>query len=792
MSTAYESCSETQGIGKALSFPIDKLDKLDHVTPSPCPFWVEMEKLPWRLLPHYPMPTGSNPQRQTWTVTLRLTLTVWDESYRDIGLHGISAGELWRWCTTTCTSTPILKILQALDVVKSHLLDAVEQDNPKLLYYSTLKAELRANGISAIVISLLKPVMAAVVDSWHTAKFSTVFRCLYQCVSLPSRWNPFLYEDGDPKSTLYADRSSVRRRSVADPDYSYSMKGTPLCHTGAYMKFMFDTFCKFCENNDRLLGSAPASPYIQRWFQDYLGDWIEHDTHPIPSEYFRFSGGATREFKRGTHELEKAAFVATHHDPYLLQAIEDLTWDDWTLLEPFACLLPAAELSDVAEVHAQLAMVPKSWKAFRTITKEPTGLVLYQQGLARSWREYYSSHPELAGRYTAEHGPTVQRKKALEGSIHGRYATIDLSSASDSVTMIFAQSAFRLLPRTWRYLEMGRTAYADPPEELGDLACPVKLNFFAGMGNPLTFNLEVCVFLAIGAEAIHLCGGDFRQSILSVVGDDIIIETKYYDKVVELLTRYGFLVNTDKSYCGHGTHLFRESCGIHALDGCDVTPALLPRSLMPWRKPKDKEMRTRRMSTIWPVQAISVANDLRIKGLRRTRAEVIALLRELLPAMFLPRFCSIYETDGIQSLAPTNFHLKPVSERFVQESRKFRRIWLNDTNTVYRRYGRLTLSCQSQWDSGEMRMVPVTSGSNSKRGKQDPREINEVHGFLPFEFYWVMRRDSDPRRRWLAAIGLSSETSTEMLPFVGEDLGPYPFTGGPCLWWEATIGTFPA
>lgn len=742
----------------------------------------------WRMMRGYTVNPDSGLYR-VWEDVVRMTKAIWDESRSDIGLCKITTGEWWRWRTAICTDSYVVDLLKALDKVKVKLLSAIEEDAPESLYYSTLKAELRADGISAITISLLKPIIAAVVDSWYETSFSTVFRSAYQCFAFPSRFNLFLYEQGP--ETWLADNDRSR---FSDDPYIFRAGGRKVEYSGAYMEFMFNNFVKFVENNDRLVGVTPPSPFIQQWFLDYLGEWLEFSNRPIPSEYFRFSGGATREFSRGTHELEKASFVAQHMDPYIISAIEDLSGEEWSHNEAFPCVEPASEPYDVSLVNAKLALVPKSYKAFRIITNEPTALVLYQQGLARSWREYYSCHSELSGRYTAERGPEVQRRKALEGSYHGRYATVDLSSASDSVSMTFFNTAFKHLPRTKQYLEMGRSKYVDPPDELQGLSCPIELNFFAGMGNPLTFNLEVAVFLAIGAEAISNCGGDFRHSILSVVGDDIIIEVKYYDELVRLLQEYGFIVNTDKSYSANRTHRFRESCGLHALDGCDVTPSTLPRDLEVWRNNTSLERRKRRMSTIWPVQAVAVANDLRSKGMRLARAEVIHILVERLDPMFLPKFCSVTEQDGIQSLMPTNFHLEVVGEEFVQNSKRFRRIWLNDINTEYRRYGRLTVSYLSQWDSTRCAMVPRENARRSrKRNKdRDDRHLVAESDQLPFELYWILRSRSDPDNRWLAAIGLPRNTTYEQLrPYLEEDQGPYPLSGRPRLWWEATIGVFP-
>jgi hypothetical protein len=103
---------------------------------------------------------------------------------------------------------------------------------------------------------------------------------------------------------------------------------------------------------------------------------------------------------------------------------------------------------------------------------------------------------------------------------------------------------------------------------------PVFLNKFAPMGSRLTFDVEQILFAALGwlAEARAGIPEEYRR--LSVVGDDIVIETPAYGYLLELLDEFGFTVNTDKSY---STGNFRESCGTFAFKGKDVTQPALPR-----------------------------------------------------------------------------------------------------------------------------------------------------------------------------------------------------------------------
>jgi len=78
--------------------------------------------------------------------------------------------------------------------------------------------------------------------------------------------------------------------------------------------------------------------------------------------------------------------------------------------------------------------------------------------------------------------------------------------------------------------------------------------------------LTIWALLSAGAP-----NADARESIL-VYGDDVIVPTAYAGSAIDLLESFGLKVNRDKS-CTQG--FFRESCGVDAFKGVDVTPVRL-------------------------------------------------------------------------------------------------------------------------------------------------------------------------------------------------------------------------
>lgn len=145
---------------------------------------------------------------------------------------------------------------------------------------------------------------------------------------------------------------------------------------------------------------------------------------------------------------------------------------------------------------------------------------------------------------------------AKVGSLTGAFATIDLSSASDTIATELVRD---LLPNDWFYaMDICRTHTAGP-----SLDQQAVLERFSSMGNGFTFELETLIFWAIASAC---CGGTAPV----VYGDDIIVPTQYFDETCSMLTLCGFVPNKSKSF-GADTS-FRESCGRDYFLGQAVRP----------------------------------------------------------------------------------------------------------------------------------------------------------------------------------------------------------------------------
>jgi len=216
--------------------------------------------------------------------------------------------------------------------------------------------------------------------------------------------------------------------------------------------------------------------------------------------------------------------------------------------------------------------VPKTNKIDRMIAIEPTANMFLQQGLM----EYMYSLMKSFG-LDVSRLPDKHKLLAKKGSIDGSLATIDFSSASDCLSIDLVRF---LLPTKWfNLLNQVRCSTMTLNEE------SVELSMFSTMGNATTFPLESIVFYCLASASLHTHDRKHSASLLcpvyvkndvSVFGDDCIVPTRSADSFMNLATRVGFIVNSEKSHY-RADDGFRESCGGDYLHGTDVRPFCIKR-----------------------------------------------------------------------------------------------------------------------------------------------------------------------------------------------------------------------
>lgn len=224
---------------------------------------------------------------------------------------------------------------------------------------------------------------------------------------------------------------------------------------------------------------------------------------------------------------------------------------------------------------ARLVTVLKDSTSRRTITIEPLERMFVQQGYNTILRDNIKEC-DIMSQSLELTDQSHNQKLAMEGSLTGYWSTLDLSSASDLLSLQLVERVFKFRPLFLKGLLECRS----PKVNTGKTV--LNLRKYAGMGNATTFPVQSVVFAVIAITAL-LEGRvpSYRNVVrvarlVRVYGDDIIVPSEHYVKVVSLIEKVGLKVNLHKSFA---TGNFRESCGVDAFRGVDVTPLYVRRHI---------------------------------------------------------------------------------------------------------------------------------------------------------------------------------------------------------------------
>lgn len=211
-----------------------------------------------------------------------------------------------------------------------------------------------------------------------------------------------------------------------------------------------------------------------------------------------------------------------------------------------------------------LQCVPKNDSTSRTICTEPALNMFAQLGLGSVIEDLLKTRYQI----DLSTQPGINAELARIGSCTGDFFTIDLESASDTISLKMLE---RFMPKAALSL---LKALRSPTTRLpsGEL---LELRMISSMGNGFTFPLQTALFACALAACYDVDDGrDFNPAAFAsqydcwgVFGDDIVGPTRLYNKMSRLLKLLGFIVNKQKSF-NHGA--FRESCGADYINGVNV------------------------------------------------------------------------------------------------------------------------------------------------------------------------------------------------------------------------------
>lgn len=281
-----------------------------------------------------------------------------------------------------------------------------------------------------------------------------------------------------------------------------------------------------------------------------------------------------------------------------------------------------------SEIPVRVIAVPKTANKARIIAMEPCTVQFAQQALLREFKREFSGSSHFVD--LCDQGKN--QRMAWEGSKTGRLATIDLSEASDRVSVALVEAVFARYPSLLEYLLASRTSRASVPG-----VGVIHLSKFASMGSALCFPVESLVFATIAAYAV--ASNRYRTSRPSsaeyltlvdevrVFGDDIVVPTLEAPTCLRLLVSLGNKPNGSKSFLDGP---FRESCGRDYMHGDDVTVVYRRRALP----------RTRR-DVAELVSTVSLRNQLYQAGLWGAARYLDSLVGRMIP------FPTVSETSPV-------------------------------------------------------------------------------------------------------------------------------------------------
>lgn len=325
--------------------------------------------------------------------------------------------------------------------------------------------------------------------------------------------------------------------------------------TGHYI--FGDCIAEMRDDIEKLLGSVPDFGRVEQHASHGPGVAVSDQyKHGKSTSYYKWSSLPYTV----TAGALKYAKEAIKHDPRWIGALD--YWYRSRCANYYAPIDLDDFWSRILSVvdGSRITTVPKSAKTDRTIAIEPMLNVYLQLGVDH----IFKSALKKRWKYDLTN-QKANRDLAQEGAKDGSYATIDLSAASDTVSLKICEM---LLPEAWFDL-------------LCDLRSPKgvlmgkqgSFDKISSMGNGFTFALESLIFGAI----VRHCMRRFRnRGKTAVYGDDLIVPSEVAPSVIELLSYCGFSTNDDKTFIDGP---FRESCGSDWFLWYNVRPMFLKRRI---------------------------------------------------------------------------------------------------------------------------------------------------------------------------------------------------------------------
>lgn len=335
----------------------------------------------------------------------------------------------------------------------------------------------------------------------------------------------------------------------------------------------------------------------------------------------------------------------------------------------------------------ECSVVPKNALVKRTIGKEQSGLMWAQQAIAEILVK--TGNTTDWGRHINLNDQSASSKAALQASADGVFATLDFSSASDYITVDLVEAVFPKWLSNLLIAARSNTVTFEWDDHGKKVEHTLQVRKYAAMGSALCFPVESTIFACCCEVAARRSGGN---TDFLVYGDDTILECKYVENFKRICKDLHFKLNVDKSY-SEETHslLFREACGMEAVNGFDITPVRLSRraEAMPlvWSDPKSLS-RIIAEANQATEHGFMILRQFYMNYLRKSRARIETRLgsvseRERVLQFIPPREFNGADGPGLYSFQP--------GTRWLGSTR-------NDYGTIY--YQGLSTKQDKSYDNG--------------------------------------------------------------------------------------------
>lgn len=322
----------------------------------------------------------------------------------------------------------------------------------------------------------------------------------------------------------------------------------------------------------QIINPLYRKPQSAVWIRlvDNLQNSVKQILGGLPEELLpKFSSGSTFDDRRYIFVQDKMSNRPT--STYEAYTVIEPSWVKTWWCKSLCSESPNRSLPKFV-LGNRFTTVPKTALTDRGICVEPSLNVTHQLSVGRVIRKRLRRFG-----IDLKHGQAFHRKLVEEASSALDLGTIDLSSASDTVSLEFVRLALAKTPEWLDLLETLRSPFTKIEGKWH------RNHKFSSMGNGFTFELETLLFYALG---VALCNAmNYNWRILTVYGDDIIIDSPMAEHMTKVLRFFGFKINATKTYVNNIP--FRESCGADFYKGQPVRGhyiEFLPKEPTDWIK----------------------------------------------------------------------------------------------------------------------------------------------------------------------------------------------------------------